>query len=70
MRLERDQRRLCVFGPRRLGQALEDLLVAKVDAVEAADGDGDTADGAGGQAQVGLQLSTFSGTKVRRSGSV
>jgi hypothetical protein len=44
--------------------------VAEVHTVEAADGEGDRADRARGQPEMYFQLSTFSGTKVRRSGSV
>ena len=50
--------------------AADDVGMAEMHAVEAADGDGDRTDVADRQPEVCLQDNTFSGTKVRRSGSV
>jgi hypothetical protein len=74
MRLERDQRGCRSSLPRRIDRATDDVEVAEVDAVEAADGQRNGADRLARQSNVNLgfaaQLSTFSGTNVRRSGSV
>src|SRR5205823_5038368 len=70
VRLEGDQGgRGTAFSGRRDG-ALEHVKVAHMHAVVAADGDGDRTDRAFGKPKVSLQLNTFSGTNVRRSGSV
>src|SRR5207249_1885170 len=51
-------------------ELLDHVEVAEVDAVVAAHGESHRPDGSGGQAEMDLQLNTFSGTNVRRSGSV
>src|ERR1700737_328312 len=70
MRLERDQRRLSTLRPRRLDGLREHCRVTEVHAVEASDGHRDGADRARREPEMYPQLSTFSGTNVRRSGSV
>src|SRR5712691_12812150 len=70
VRLECDQGRLGVFFSGRLDGVTDHLCVAEMHAVEAADGNDDRADRARGQPEMHFQVRTFSGTKVRRSGSV
>jgi hypothetical protein len=43
--------------------------MTEVHTVEAADGDGRSSDRAFGEPEMNFQVNTFSGTKVRRSGS-
>ena len=70
MRLERDERRLAARLRRSAHRVADHVEVSEVDAVIAPDGERDRPYLAGGKPEVNLQLSTFSGTKVRRSGSV
>src|SRR5229473_2549071 len=67
---ERDQGRLRLLAGGRSHRLIDHLGMAEMDAVETADGERNGADRARWQPEVNLQLRTFSGTKVRRSGSV
>src|SRR5712692_8191949 len=68
--LERDQGRLGFFVRGPCHSLPDHLGMAEMHAVEAADRERNAADRARGQPEMYLQLSTFSGTNVRRSGSV
>ena len=70
MRLERDEGRLCANLVSRVNRVTDDVQVTAVHAVEAADGERDRADVGGRESEVDPQVNTFSGTNVRRSGSV
>jgi len=59
-----------VLGGSPVLQVPDNVDVAEVHAIEAADRQHDGTDRFRRQTDVDLQLSTFSGTKVRRSGSV
>src|SRR5260370_7679940 len=68
--LERDQRGLA-FDLRGTANRVPDYVeMAEVDPIEAADRQRHRSDWRSGKSEMDLQLSTFFGTKVRRSGSV
>src|ERR1700682_4594702 len=69
MRLEGDEGRLRAICLGRGAGATDDINGTKMHAVEAADGDGRGSDRARREPQMDLQVSTFSGTNVLRSGS-
>jgi hypothetical protein len=69
MRLEGDKGRLCAICLGGGDGATDDIDMTEMHAVKAADGDGRGSDGARREPHMDLQVSTFSGTKVRRSGS-
>ena len=70
MRLERDERGLSAGLARGGDGVLDNVAVPAMHAVEAADGQSDRTNVARREPEMDLQLSTFSGTKVLRSGSV
>src|SRR5579872_244274 len=70
MRLERDERGLAARLSRAGDGVPDDVEVAEVHAVVAADREGDRPYVIGRKPEMCLQLRTFSGTKVRRNGSV
>src|SRR5206468_3283232 len=70
MRLEGDEGRSCVELARRVDRIVDDIGVAEMDPIEAANCQRDGPDRIRRETDMDLQLSTFSGTNVRRSGSV
>src|SRR5260370_32445364 len=70
MGLERDQRGFVLHLGRCAHGVADHVEMTEVHSVEAADGKRHTSDRTRRQPEMNLQLNTFSGTKVRRSGSV
>src|SRR6267143_1118779 len=68
--LEGDQARLRFLVLGRRHRPPDHIHMAEMHAVEASDGQSSGADRARGEPEMNLQLRTFSGTKVRRRGSV
>src|SRR5260370_32273806 len=70
MGLERDQHGFVLHLGRRAYGVADHVEMTEMHSVEAADGKGHTSDRTCRKPEMNLQLNTFSGTKVRRSGSV
>jgi hypothetical protein len=68
--LERDERGGRPLGEGEVFESPDDLEVTKVDTVVAPYSQRDRPDRLGRKSDMNFQLRTFSGTKVRRSGSV